>query len=435
MRARLGILFGVIVAAGAIFTVANLRSARHTPAARVADRRCRGGCADTAVFRVLPGGAAAGQTAKGTLVTSKGGAVTTTRASGKSCTRSDGLVVALTANQPCVETAGLLIESAATNLFLFSEQLNNAAWTANNSGTTAPVVSTDACTAPDGLDVGESVAFPSITAGQWSQLLQSVSVTSGTAYTSSFYVKGVGAGGTLYLNNQGAVTGDAICSFTSSAFTRCSLTSTAGSTGSGSFVIGINSSVYPSEPVVGAQTVCIGKAQLESQAFPTSYIGPTTGATASRTADFASVASALSGNTFCIGETITPETRATWPQIQAITTTGSGFGGFHVVPSYYNQLSSPTFFSITDSASTNTTYTIGGSTGWTTGAHRILFCDSNGTITGAIDGVAQTSAVVTPGGTGVVSLSNQTVDLVSSFAGGAHYLSDVCVSSKLGVCR
>jgi len=75
---------------------------------------------------------------------------------------------------------GLLEESAATNLLLYSEQADNAAWTKTNCSVTA-----NATTAPDGNATADMITVSAATGG----ISQSVTVSNGVAYIDSLYAK------------------------------------------------------------------------------------------------------------------------------------------------------------------------------------------------------------------------------------------------------
>jgi hypothetical protein len=55
MNRRLAIILGVLIAAGATVTYVGSQRGSTSKATRIFDRRCRGGCTDTALLRVLPG--------------------------------------------------------------------------------------------------------------------------------------------------------------------------------------------------------------------------------------------------------------------------------------------------------------------------------------------------------------------------------------------
>jgi hypothetical protein len=80
-------------------------------------------------------------------------------------------------------SAGVL-QTAATNLVLRSEEFDDASWTKENAS-----ITTNTTTAPDGTITADTYSGTST-----SGIRQSVTLTSGTVYTISFYVKSAGLG-------------------------------------------------------------------------------------------------------------------------------------------------------------------------------------------------------------------------------------------------
>ena len=82
-----------------------------------------------------------------------------------------------------------MLEYAPHNLLLRSQEFDNASWIKTNSGGgSAPVVTANAATAPDGTVTADQVVFVAPTSGDQSLIYQAPSTSAGT-YTGSFYIK------------------------------------------------------------------------------------------------------------------------------------------------------------------------------------------------------------------------------------------------------
>jgi len=89
-------------------------------------------------------------------------------------------------------TASLLVEPARTNIVLYSEQFDNAAWVKSGSGTgTVPAVTSNAGISPNGsMDADKiDLACPTTGSSNWSWVYQSFNATSGLSYTFTVYLK------------------------------------------------------------------------------------------------------------------------------------------------------------------------------------------------------------------------------------------------------
>lgn len=204
------------------------------------------------------------------------------------------------------ESLGLLIEEARTNSLTYSADLGNAYWNNNNIN-----VTTNTIIAPDGTLTGDKVAANTTSGGHYSYPNAGIVVSAGT-YTASIYAK---AGersrllaalysGSNYemvqfdLSNgtilQEAVAGIASITSVGNGWYRCTVTRTLGavttyfSFGPYTNTTLSNLTVFPTYAGDGFNGIFIWGAQLEAGSFATSYI-PTTGSTATRNADAASM--------------------------------------------------------------------------------------------------------------------------------------------------
>jgi hypothetical protein len=161
----------------------------------------------------------------------------------------------------------LLVEPAATNLILRSEEFNDASW--GKSGGVTITANFD--TAPNGLTTADR--WVSL-GGSFPQISQAITVVSGTTYTASLYVK---SDGTAQIAQRILIGGTGVNFTPNNTWQRITVSFTAAST-SVNFVIATNS------PVAPASSFVIWGAQLETGSVATSYI-PTVAATATRNAD------------------------------------------------------------------------------------------------------------------------------------------------------
>lgn len=230
--------------------------------------------------------------------------ITFTRATTATYTNSSGSIASAAIDAPRIDYGpvtlackGLLIEEARTNLLTYSEQFDNAAWTADGSTVTA-----NATTSPDGTATADNI---NSTGANW-RVTRNLTTASSTSYTFSCFIKKNsstlvrlevdstgGADPTTFFGVQfnldtGASTSVASGTPTNIAMVaypngwyRCSFTYLTSSTHNASFVYLYGGGAYGS----AGQTYYWG-AQLEAGSFATSYI-PTAASQVTRAADVA----------------------------------------------------------------------------------------------------------------------------------------------------
>jgi hypothetical protein len=270
--------------------------------------------------------------------------ITFTRGSTGTYFGPDGLMKTAGVNEPRFDhdpvtgqSLGLLIEEQRINSLQYSNDFTNAVWT--------PFPNTIPSANQTGLD-GTTSAFTytAISTGS-NYVYQNFTCTASTTYTFSFYVKLGTLRASSYkiavYNNTGAafIAVDVVPTQTlsSSSWTRVSysFTTPAGCT---------SARVYPyrnNNTLQNNGTFYLWGAQVEIGAFPTSYI-PTSGSTATRTADTANITNIssffnASEGTLCVDSEMPYQTNLRFPFIGFTR----GAGAANSIGFYYYNTSSP----------------------------------------------------------------------------------------------
>ena len=239
--------------------------------------------------------------------------ITFSRASGATFLGSNGLLQTAANNVPRIEydatgaVKGLLIEVARTNILRYSSDYTGVDWTKN--GTTATA---SAGVSPSGLTDASLITASAITGEHGFYQNRPSSGTHTTFYTKSIYAKagtanfisisgGSTASGYAVFNlSTGAVSGQAnmqqaTIEDVGRGWYRCSMH---GTVANNFLVVNIGTTAANAVPQVNwlgaGETVQVYGSQWEAAAFPTSYI-PTSGSTATRAADLASIPTSAFG--------------------------------------------------------------------------------------------------------------------------------------------
>lgn len=191
---------------------------------------------------------------------------------------------------------GLLLEAAATNLLLYSEQFDNAAWNKSACSVTA-----NATTAPDGNTTADKIVEDTSTAQHY--IYQSQSAAASTAYTYSIHVKAAERTSFMLATYDGTTTLTAVFNLSTASITsvdsgasasikktgngayRCSITVTSGAGATSirgtTYLHNGTSLTYAGD---GTSGIYAWGAQLGTGNYATSYIA-TTSAQVTRVAD------------------------------------------------------------------------------------------------------------------------------------------------------
>jgi len=216
-------------------------------------------------------------------VGSGGREITTARASTGWFDAPDGKVYAVASNLPRVRSDyGLLIEGARTNLLTYNTDFSNAAWAKGQFGSTLPVVTVNAATAPDGTLTADRIDFGATTnEGDYSIVGQLPAGSASATVNASVYLRTVSGTGTLYLgvirSGAGTNVASTACALTTT-WTRCTVERAASVAGGANLIMGPWSYDAAQPNAQPALSVYVWGAQLEVGFGSTSVI--LTGATA-----------------------------------------------------------------------------------------------------------------------------------------------------------
>lgn len=229
-------------------------------------------------------------TGSGSASGSNGETVTTTRATTRYCTKSDNTLVQLTTDSPCVESTGLSVQSAGTNLAVRSQELDNTTPWAHYGSPTSGNVTSNTTTAPDGSLTADTLILPAIAAAQYAGISKSQTWTN-VAHAMSVYAKGVSGSGTFYTSLVDPAWHGAANDYNAATWTRFVFKYTPAA-GAQFFQFGVDTrDTNTPQNVQSAQNVYVWGAQIETADFARRYT-PTVAATATTNADSITMSSA-----------------------------------------------------------------------------------------------------------------------------------------------
>lgn len=366
-------------------------------------------------------GVGMGAECAGTPITGdEGETITFTRSTTSVCTRSDGGLVALSANQPNVQfdtgVLGFLPETSAQNLVLHASDLTQAAWVATNM--------TTAKTATGPFLVANSATTLTATAAN-ATIFQTLSAASAARVTSTYVKRRTGVG-PISITRNGGSSYTAITTAVGAEWGRVTQVNFAG----------LTSSVL--NPVVGFKIDTSGDAidvyvfQDEAGPIATSIID-TGGTPVTRSPDVATFVNPLSGNTstqWVMQATGTPSNGGSWGSLSLVR---------HIVGHIDVTANRIQFFGsgstgrvsilVNDGTLSKTFQT---TNGIGSGSHAATMVNDGGTLTIAFDGVNAVGGI-TGAGTGIVTTQLPTLSLGGA-AGGSQFngvITKLCIDDRV----
>jgi hypothetical protein len=213
-----------------------------------------------------------------TVTGTKGEALTFTRATTRFCpadtNETSGTMCA--SGEVCLQSRGISIYRAGTNLALRSEQFDNVPVWANSAS--VPTRTADFATAPDGTATADRIQFNATGIGVSGPIAQNAAAPVGSATCSVWAKENSTSVGALpmIINLGGGSFACASCAITTTGWKRCAVSGTVAS--SGNFIIGNESTAGVCFGALSALDVLLWGAQCEASTYATPYVATTSAA-------------------------------------------------------------------------------------------------------------------------------------------------------------
>lgn len=332
-------------------------------------------------------------------------------------------LVSLGSNVACVESTGLIPEGSASNLYVRTRDLSNAAWTKNLATVTA-----SAALAPDDtlsswfITDNSTSGFHGIyhsgtLSGTGVPVTVSAYARAGTSSCAAIFDGANGHGATFNLTTgtvvatNGGWTG-AVLEGSAAGFWRISTTGTTSSTTTDYWIMVNQPCGSPGSGYSGTgSTIELAFPQLESGLFATSYIDSPVSAAGTRSTEGQSTPTTLTGSNWCLSFTMTPEHAAWNAAVARFVVALGGISGPNVA--WLQDDGSSLTMHVHDAASAEKFWFAAVPSGGIGTSHRISICDASGVASIAYDGVAQS---LTSGGSGTGSPAFASPNLLTSIA-------------------
>lgn len=218
----------------------------------------------------------------------KGETLTFTRTGNATCSKQglattgilNGDLVVCAGDQPRVESSGgvlgLRVEGARTNETLRSQEIENVVWAISASGVSAPTITANFATAPDGTLTADRMQIPACPVVGNASGINQTSATIASPSTSSVYMKANAGNPSVSVCMYGITTGTRTCTqyaLNTSTWTRAVVPNVTNTGGMNMEIACENRTAsYTGATDTGAADILVWGAQSEAGAYATSYI-------------------------------------------------------------------------------------------------------------------------------------------------------------------